>query len=287
VKILEAVDALQDALRVARHRGQSIGFVPTMGALHAGHLSLVKIAKQKADFVLASVFVNPSQFGPGEDLDAYPRNLASDAEKLQSAGCDLLFAPSVAQMYPDSFETKVTLSRTTQGLCGAHRPGHFDGVTTVVLKLFGMTNPDVAVFGRKDYQQLAVIRRMVEDLCLDIEIVGAPLVRESDGLAMSSRNAYLSEEERQRALSLSKGLFAAQKRYDGGERDAAILLLAVHDELRACGLDPEYLEIRTADTLEVLERVDRPGVVLVAARVGKTRLIDNLVLDNDSSGQNR
>ena len=231
MKILEAVDALQDALRVARHRGQSIGFVPTMGALHAGHLSLVKIAKQKADFVLASVFVNPSQFGPGEDLDAYPRNLASDAEKLQSAGCDLLFAPSVAQMYPDSFETKVTLSRTTQGLCGAHRPGHFDGVTTVVLKLFGMTNPDVAVFGRKDYQQLAVIRRMVEDLCLDIEIVGAPLVRENDGLAMSSRNAYLSEEERQRALSLSKGLFAAQKRYDGGERDAAILLLAVHEFL--------------------------------------------------------
>ena len=279
MKVLDAIDALKPILKTARHQGQTIGFVPTMGALHEGHLSLIRLAKSKSDVVVASVFVNPTQFGPGEDLDAYPRDLKGDAEKLKSAGCDLVFAPPASQMYPEGFETKVTLSKTTQGLCGAHRPGHFDGVTTVVLRLFGIVGPDVAVFGEKDYQQLTVIRRMVQDLGLDIEIVGAPLIREKDGLAMSSRNAYLSPEERTRALALSQALFAARALYQTKERRIDALFDVACEILAGQSVEPEYLQIRHAYTLQALESLSTPAVMLVAAHVGRTRLIDNIRLD--------
>lgn len=249
-----------------------------MGALHPGHLSLVQLARARTDFVVASIFVNPTQFGPNEDLDRYPRDLAGDSNKLRQAGCDLLFHPTTAMMYPPGHQTTVKVAQVTQGLCGAHRPGHFDGVSTVVAALLNIVRPDVAVFGEKDYQQLATLRTMVRDLHMDVEVLGAPLVREADGLALSSRNVYLSAADRARALGLSRGLFAARDLYLEGERNPAFLLEAVRAELSALGVTPEYLEMRHAETLEPVEDAHGPRVVLVAAQVGQTRLIDNLVL---------
>lgn len=296
MKLLHDVAAAKAYLRPRQQQGLRIGFVPTMGALHDGHLSLVQVARQRTDVVVASVFVNPTQFGLQEDLARYPRDLEGDANKLAGAGCDVLFAPSVAVMYPPGFQTTVHLSETTQGLCGAARPGHFDGVTTVVLKLFGIVRPDVAVFGEKDFQQLATLKAMARDLDLDVEIVGAPILREPDGLAMSSRNVYLSDEDRVRARSLSRGLFAARRLHEGGERDGARLLDAVRNELTAAGVEPEYLALRGADDLRPIsndsvsndrvsndrsasDQVEGATVILVAARVGQTRLIDNVILN--------
>jgi len=270
---------------LARHRrrllrdGLRLGLVPTMGALHDGHLSLVRLARERADIVVASVFVNPTQFGPGEDFARYPRDLAADAVRLESAGCDLLFAPDVEAMYPPGYETRVIVPNTSRGLCGDRRPGHFDGVATVVAKLFHMARPDVAVFGEKDFQQLAVIRRMVTDLALDVDVVGAPIVREPDGLAMSSRNAYLSPGERERAVSLSRGLFAARRRFEAGDREASALLSAARGPLEDAAVEPEYLELRTFEGLRPLARAEEPAVILVAATLGGTRLIDNMVLE--------
>jgi pantoate--beta-alanine ligase len=264
--------------RRLRQDGLRIGFVPTMGALHAGHRSLVRIAKQHADVVVASVFVNPKQFGPNEDFARYPRDLEADAQLLDREGCDLLFAPEVDALYPPGFQTEVRVPELSRGLCGDHRPGHFDGVATVVAKLLNLVGPHVAVFGEKDFQQLAVIRQLVADLSIDVEIVGAPIVREPDGLAMSSRNAYLSPEERSRALSLSRGLFAARDAYAAGERDAPRLLAAARAPMRKTGVEPEYLELRSFHDLAPLERADGPCAVLVAAPVGRTRLIDNVIL---------
>ncbi len=278
MRTFETVAQTKAYLRELQGRGLRIGMVPTMGALHPGHLSLVRIAKRKAEVVVASIFVNPLQFGPTEDLSRYPRDLVGDAAQLASAGCDVLFAPSAGEMYPEGFETQVEVKAASQGLCGAVRPGHFVGVATVVTKLFGIVRPDVAVFGEKDFQQLAVIRALVRDLSLDVEIVGAPLVRDPDGLAMSSRNAYLSAVERTQALSISKGLFAAQKAHDEGETGAAALLGLVAESLRKAGLTPEYLELRRAQDLAPLTRTDAPAVILVATRVGRTRLIDNITL---------
>lgn len=275
---LVTVGELKARLAPIRKAGLRIALVPTMGALHAGHLSLVRLARSHAEIVVASVFVNPRQFGAGEDLDSYPRDLDADAQALQDAGCSLLFAPTEAQMYPPGFETSVTLSRTTKGLCGDHRPGHFDGVTTVVLKLLLAALPHVAVFGEKDFQQLTVIRRMVDDLCLDVEIVGGPLVRDDDGMALSSRNAYLSAAEREQARSLSAGLRSARGLYESGERQADILLATVRSTMHAAGVEPEYLELRGRDDLAVLESAETPAVILVAARVGDTRLLDNCLL---------
>lgn len=277
--IIDTVAGVKARLRRIKRAGLRVGLVPTMGALHDGHLSLARLAKSKADIVIASVFVNPTQFGPNEDLDRYPRDLEGDASKLADAGCDLLFAPSVDEVYPAKFETAVELSRTTQGLCGAHRPGHFNGVTTVVMKLFGIVGPDVAVFGEKDFQQLTVLRRMVEDLCLDIDVVGAPLVREPDGLAMSSRNAYLSDEDRKRARSLSSGLQAASQLYDAGERQAAVVIAAARRVMDIAGVEPEYLEVRAYDDLTPLTTIEQPSVMLVAAPVGSTRLLDNRIFE--------
>ena len=276
--LLGTVAALAPRLARIRAAGLRLGLVPTMGALHDGHLSLVRLAKQRADLVLGTVFVNPKQFGPTEDLAAYPRDLEGDAAKLASAGCDLLFAPTVEEMYPPGFETEVKLGRTTKGLCGDHRPGHFDGVTTVVLKLFTLTRADVAVFGEKDFQQLTVIRRMVEDLALGVEIVGGPLIREPDGVAMSSRNAYLSRAEREKARAISRGLRAAADAYVAGEREGGVLLAAVRASIEAEGLAPEYLELRAYADLAPLARAEVPAVILTAVRVGKARLLDNWIL---------
>ena len=261
-----------------RARGERVGFVPTMGYLHEGHLSLVGIARGAADRIAMSIFVNPLQFGPGEDLERYPRDLERDLELARTAGVDLVFAPDAADMYPDGEPwVAVVPERGADRLCGASRPGHFRGVLTVVAKLFGLVRPEVAVFGQKDYQQLTLIRRMVRDLELGVEVLAGPIVREADGLALSSRNVYLAPEERRRALALSRGLAACHSLYVAGERDAAVLrreLAVVGGE----GVELEYAEVVHPDTLEAVERAGPGTVCLIAARVGATRLIDNLVL---------
>lgn len=276
---LRSVEAVKASLRPLAAEGIRVGLVPTMGALHSGHLSLVEAVKKAgAEHVVASIFVNPKQFGPNEDLDRYPRDLEGDLLRLESVGCDAVFFPEPASMYPEGFQTTVSVSEVAKGLCGAHRPGHFDGVATVVLKLFNIVRPDYAVFGEKDFQQLTVLRALARDLNLDVEIIGAPLMRDSDGLALSSRNRMLSPEERARALSISAGLRAAEALYAGGERGAGPLLNAVRTKLAAAKLQPEYLELRGSTDLAPLRSADGPAVILVATRVGDTRLIDNLIL---------
>jgi len=267
---------LRDACDRARSAGHRVGFVPTMGALHAGHLALVDAARSRAGFVVVSIFVNPTQFGPNEDLSRYPRDLDGDVAKLEHA--DLVFAPEPAAMYPPGDQTTVAVGAVAEPLCGPFRPGHFTGVATVVTKLFGLTGPCVAIFGEKDYQQLAVIRRVVRDLFLPVEIVGHPIVREPDGLAMSSRNAYLSAEERARALSLSRGLDAAARRFDAGERDAGVLRDAILEHVRPAATSLDYVEVVHPETLapwRAGERTLDRAVAAIACRIGTTRLIDN------------
>ncbi len=267
----------------ARARGQRIGFVPTMGYLHAGHLSLVSAARTRTDVVVASIFVNPLQFGANEDLERYPRDIARDTQLLSAAGTDVLFLPDGKEMYAEGFQTSVTVDRVTRGLCGAARPRHFQGVTTVVAKLFNMVKPHVAVFGCKDFQQLVAIRRMVADLNFDIEIVGAPIVREADGLAMSSRNAYLSGAERPAALCLSKALHAAAAQVQRGETDGLRILAAAR---RVITDEPlarlDYAALVDPDTLEEIVTVRTPALLALAVHIGKTRLIDNCVLSQQS-----
>ncbi|MEW6719401.1 MAG: pantoate--beta-alanine ligase [Thermodesulfobacteriota bacterium] len=269
--------AWSDARRAA---GARIGLVPTMGYLHAGHISLVHAASARGcDAVVASIFVNPAQFGPGEDYEKYPRNEAGDLAMLEAAGVSAVYLPSAADMYPDGYQTFVEVTGVSQGMCGASRPGHFRGVATVVAKLFAAARPHVAVFGEKDYQQLTVLRVMARNLDFGIEIVGAPIVREPDGLAMSSRNAYLKGEDRIAARCLSRGLFRARELFAAGERDAATLVAAAREEIAAeprAALD--YAEGRNPDTLASLSgRVDSI-TILVAAKVGPARLIDNIKL---------
>ena len=263
-----------------RAGGARIGLVPTMGYLHEGHVSLVRIARERGcGAVAATIFVNPAQFGPGEDFDKYPRDEARDLAMLSEAGASAVYLPGVPDMYPEGFQTYVEVTGASQGLCGASRPGHFRGVATVVAKLFLAAKPHVAVFGEKDFQQLAVIRAMARDLDFGIEIVGAPIVREPDGLAMSSRNAYLKGDDRIAARCLSRGLFRARALFDGGERDAGTLVAAAREEIAGEPLAKlEYAEGRDPRTLAPLEgRVDAIAVV-VAAKVGPARLIDNITL---------
>jgi pantoate--beta-alanine ligase len=252
-----------------------------MGALHSGHLALVRHAKERAELVVTSIFVNPPQFGPGEDFTRYPRDLDGDVRKLATAGADLVFAPSPEEVYPPGDDTRVRVGALTAPLEGAHRPGHFDGVATVVAKLFAAAGPCVAVFGRKDYQQLLVVRRMARDLLAPVEIVGHPIVREPDGLALSSRNAYLSTDERVRALAIVRGLDAAAKRFAAGERDARALERVARASIDAVATSVDYVEARDAETLAPLAAVDARAVLAVACRVGTTRLIDNVVLGED------
>ncbi len=268
-----------------RARKRRIGLVPTMGYLHEGHVSLVRIARERGcDAVAATIFVNPTQFGPGEDYEKYPRDESRDLAMLRAAGTSAVFLPAAADMYPQGYQTFVDVMEVSMGLCGGSRPGHFRGVATVVAKLLMIGKPHVAVFGEKDYQQLAVIRRMARDLNIDVQIVGAPIVREADGLAMSSRNKYLQGEDRKAALCLSRGLSRARGLFAAGERDAAALAAAARAEIEA---EPrakfEYAEARDPETLLRLEgRCDRV-TLLVAARVGPARLIDNITLEGGDS----
>jgi pantoate--beta-alanine ligase len=263
-----------------RRDGARICVVPTMGYLHDGHLSLLRAGRARADVLIVTIFVNPTQFGPGEDLDVYPRDEEGDLAKIRACGADLAFCPAPAAMYPAGFQTHVEVSELQKPLCGASRPGHFRGVATVVTKLFHLTSPHVAIFGQKDFQQLALIRRMTVDLDLDVEIVGMPIVREPDGLAMSSRNAYLSAEERAQALCLFRGLEAARACFAAGERDAPALLAAARQPTeRATLARIEYIELRDAATLDSVSTVARPAVLAMAVHIGTTRLIDNTVLE--------
>jgi pantoate--beta-alanine ligase len=270
-----------------RGAGKRVAFVPTMGALHPGHLALVNEAKKRAAAVVVSIFVNPTQFGPHDDLARYPRDLASDLAKLAPLGVDIVFAPEVVDMYPPGDQTRVMPGALAEPLEGGHRPGHFEGVVTVVAKLFGAVGPCVAVFGRKDYQQLLVVRRMVRDLCMPVEVVGHPIVRDPDGLAMSSRNAYLSVDERARALAIVGGLDAAARRFARGERGARALELVAREPIERAASSIDYVELRDADTLAPIDGdLGAPpvrAVLAVACRVGATRLIDNVVLGEDEA----
>ncbi|HEX6058520.1 MAG TPA: pantoate--beta-alanine ligase [Gemmatimonadaceae bacterium] len=272
------------AVAAARARGARVAFVPTMGALHEGHLGLVDEARRHAAFVVMSIFVNPLQFGPGEDFTRYPRDADGDTAKAIARGADLVFLPAVEEMYPpDGRAVAVVPERLHERWEGAVRPGHFTGVLTVVAKLFNIVLPDLAVFGRKDYQQAALVRALVRDLDIPVEIVVAPTSREPDGLARSSRNVYLSPEERRRALALSRGLLAMRSAFRAGERDPAALLAAGRRELDAePGIRTDYLALVDPATLEPVARASAASVALVAARVGATRLIDNIILGDEA-----
>ncbi len=284
VPIASRAEELRVACDRARAGGARVGFVPTMGALHAGHLALVSEAKRRSDFVAVSIFVNPTQFGPNEDFGRYPRDLARDCELLAPRGVDLVFAPEPAEMYPPGDETRVRVAALAAPLCGQSRPGHFEGVATVVTKLLGLVGRSVAVFGNKDYQQLAIIRRLVRDLFLPVEVVGHPIVREADGLAMSSRNAYLSAEERTRALSISRGLARAAEAFARGERGASALASVARTEIERAADRIDYVSVLDADSLAALpqDRVIDRALVAAACAIGKTRLIDNVVLGEDA-----
>ncbi|SQG00318.1 pantoate--beta-alanine ligase [Paucimonas lemoignei] len=280
---VKTVRELRAAVARARSEGKRIGLVPTMGNLHSGHAALVTKAAQRADFVVATIFVNPMQFGPNEDLATYPRTLAADQERLLEAGCHLLFTPNVEEMYPHGMadQTTVSVPVISEGLCGASRPGHFDGVSTVVSKLFNMVQPDLAIFGEKDFQQLAVIRALVRDLNMPIQIIGEPTVRAEDGLALSSRNGYLTADERAIAPQLYRVIQGIASAINSGDKDFSALLDAGKGQLQAAGLRPDYLEVREATSLRPATAQDDDLVILAAAFLGKTRLIDNLHLSRE------
>jgi pantoate--beta-alanine ligase len=279
VKILKTISEMREATRALTRAGKRVGFVPTMGALHEGHLSLVRAARAACDVVASSIFVNPTQFGPKEDLAKYPRSFERDCELVEREGVDLLFAPSVEEMYPAGAVTWVTVEGLSDKLDGRSRPGHFRGVTTVVAKLFHIVEPDAAFFGQKDAAQVAIILRMVRDLNLPVEIVVCLIVREADGLAMSSRNAYLDPEQRKQALVLHRSLLRVQEIVEAGERHAAPLLAAGREEFaKESSVRLDYFEIVNPDTLDPVEDVSEGALVAVAAYLGSTRLIDNLVI---------
>lgn len=281
MKICTTIHEIRSTSRALRREGKRLGFVPTMGALHAGHLSLVRAARAASGVVAASIFVNPTQFGPNEDLAKYPRSFERDCELLEQEGVELLFAPSVEEMYPARAVTWVTVEGLSDKLDGRSRPGHFRGVATVVAKLFNAVEPDAAFFGQKDAAQVAIIHRMVRDLNLPVEIVVCPIVRESDGLAMSSRNAYLDPAQRKQALVLHRSLLRAQQLAASGERDAAKLISAGREEFsREASVRLDYFEIVDPNTLDPVDDISQGALVAVAAFVGSTRLIDNILIDN-------
>ncbi|MEP9401275.1 pantoate--beta-alanine ligase [Sphingomonas sp. VNH70] len=276
MQIIRRLEALREALDLYAHAGEAVALVPTMGALHAGHMALVDAARRRAPRVVVSIFVNPKQFGPNEDLARYPRREATDAQMLGDAGVDILWAPAVEEMYPAGFATNVSVSGVSDLLDGAHRPGHFDGVATVVARLFGQVRPVAAFFGEKDFQQLAVVRRMATDLNLGVEIMGVPTQREDDGLALSSRNIYLDEGERARAVALPRALGEAARAIARGDDPAGAIATATAALARA-GFDPDYVALVDAETFADPVR-GRPARLLAAARIGTTRLIDNVAV---------
>lgn len=275
---LHSIAQLRAALSRARQEGKRIALVPTMGNLHAGHIALVEKARQRTDFVVVSIFVNPLQFAAGEDLESYPRTLEADQRQLLDAGAHLVFAPNVKEMYPYGMDghTRISVPVVSEGLCGASRPGHFEGVATVVCKLLNIVQPDLAVFGQKDFQQLAVIRKMTQDLCLPVQIMGEPTVRAADGLALSSRNGYLSAAERQTAPLLYQTLQSIASQIQAGQRDYVALIERACQQLEAQGLRADYLDLRDAVSLNPVTAQTTDMVVLAAAYLGNTRLIDNL-----------
>lgn len=267
---------MQAAVMALRQSQATVGFVPTMGSLHEGHIKLIAEARRRCDVLIVSIFVNPKQFDQQSDLQAYPRQLQADEMKCSAHGVDIIFAPKVNQMYPPDFDTSVDVDALSQGLCGASRPGHFRGMLTVVNKLFNITRPHFAIFGEKDFQQLLLVRRMVQDLCIPVEILAMPVLREADGLAMSSRNQGLTEDERSQATGLFRAIEAAQKLIERGEKKASVLLAAARTELQARPLLREdYLHIVNPHNLQDLDLIDQQARILVAANIGKVRLIDN------------
>ena len=275
--VLEDIEPCRQAVRAARGGGGSVGLVPTMGAFHEGHLSLIRAARQRCSYVAVTIFVNPTQFDPNGDYEKYPQTLDSDLAACKSAGVDLVFNPGVETIYPEGVQTTIHVNGVTTGLCGSRRPGHFDGVATVCTKLFNILPADLAFFGEKDYQQMVMIRRLVLDLSLPIEIVPCPTVREPDGLALSSRNAYLSAGERKQAACLSRALFAAADRIAAGERNASAIGTAIREDILAAGpVDIEYVDVVDESTLEDLKVIDRPARICLAVRIGSCRLIDNV-----------
>lgn len=270
---------MQQTMLQLKRNGKRVAFVPTMGFLHDGHASLLREGRKRGDLLVLSIFVNPTQFGPNEDLDQYPRNLAGDSALADACGVDYLFAPTAASMYPPGFQTTVSLGPLTEPLCGASRPGHFNGVAVVVTKLFGIVQPDIALFGKKDFQQLAIIRQMTNDLNLPVEIVGMPIVREPDGLAMSSRNSYLSPQERQQALCLYQAIQHVRKLFEAGETVTERLLAEARQQIDAVPTAViDYLELRDCVTLGVVTQAVSGTLLAMAVKIGSTRLIDNTVL---------
>lgn len=280
MQIVDKIDTLRDVLFHHRPDKKKIGFVPTMGFLHEGHLSLVKRAKNENDLVVVSIFINPTQFGANEDLDRYPRDIENDKKVLNSVNCDIVFFPSVKEIYPENFSTKVSVSDITEKMCGVSRPGHFDGVATVVLKLFNIVSPDNAYFGIKDYQQLLVIKKMTQDLNLYIKVHGCPIVREKDGLAMSSRNVYLSDKQRDSALSLNWSFDIVQKMLKDGCRDSGEIVDSVkrfissHDFVKI-----DYVVLADTENLHSVQKIENRFILAMAVFVGKTRLIDNKIFE--------
>ena len=280
METIEQVTRMQIRAEELRMAGKIIALVPTMGFFHEGHLELMRVGKKHGDVVIFSIFVNPLQFGPSEDYESYPRDLEGDLAKAEKVGADIAFIPSGREMYPEGFQTKINIKNVTQHLCGLSRPGHFDGVTTVVAKLFNITKPHLAIFGQKDYQQLTVLSRMVKDLNMDIQIVGVPTVREADGLAMSSRNSYLNAEERRSALCLKKALDLAEELVQSGAKEtgkiqaAMIELIEQHPHTK-----PDYIHICNPITLEDKELIEDETLIALAVKVGKTRLIDNRLIN--------
>jgi pantoate--beta-alanine ligase len=283
MQVIERAEEMQRRSEELRLSGKTLAFVPTMGFFHEGHLELMRVARKHADVVLISIFVNPTQFGPSEDFEAYPRDMEGDLAKARDVGVDVAFTPSVEDMYPEGSETTVAVGKLTKHLCGLSRPGHFDGVTTVVAKLFNITKPHIAVFGQKDYQQLTVIARMVKDLNMDIQIVGVPTYREPDGLAMSSRNSYLSAEERKSALSLKKSMDLASGMFEQGERDAGRVKAGIEKLILSHPYTKiDYISLCHPVTLEDVDVLGDEALLALAVRVGRTRLIDNCLLDKSA-----
>jgi len=282
MEIIATVKEMQRRSEQLRREGKKIAFVPTMGYLHKGHLSLMHEGRKRGDVLVISIFVNPTQFGPGEDYDQYPRDMKRDLALVQGVGVDICFTPPAQEMYPDRFQTAVEVEQVTRNLCGISRPGHFRGVTTVVAKLFNIVKPHLAFFGQKDYQQLIAIKRMAEDLNMDIEVIGTPTVRENDGLAMSSRNTYLNPQQRKEATSLSRALRKGEELFRQGERSAAVILNHVRgiiEEGKSAAIN--YAKICDAHTLEDIEEIKGEALIAVAVKIGKTRLIDNIILKEE------
>jgi pantoate--beta-alanine ligase len=282
MKVINSIAEMQSFADSMRRQGKRISFVPTMGYFHEGHLDLMREAGKRADCLVVSIYVNPTQFGPKEDLSKYPRDFERDSQMAESVGVDVIFFPPDREMYPENYQTYVIVEKVTQNLCGISRPSHFRGVTTICNKLFNIVKPHVAVFGRKDFQQFVSIKRMVMDLNLDLEIIGLPTVREADGLAMSSRNVYLKGSERASALNLVKSLKLAQRLYDAGERKSAVIIREATNLIKSApGTDIDYVKICDAATLIDVDEITGDAVIALAVRVGTTRLIDNHVFGEE------